>query len=309
MPPMGGAPTLVAANEEMNRTYRRGLWWARERHRLATLAVVALFLVEGAMVLAGLFSFLDYYVIRYPAERALVLAFAPDTSLEQAVSSQAPSAVRVGEATLFASAGARYDAMAMAVNPSTQWIAHVHYTWKWDTGESSPQVADMLPGEERPLLLFGIEGSRPRGMGVQVQEVKWERVPASVASNPVNFVQAHVNMKTTDIVHDAALKVGEKTIGRTSFTLTNQTGYAYRDVLVLIVAKRGNTAVGVHQASVSSFLPHESRVVQVDWFGTVPGATTASTYPVVNVFRADAYMPQGDTPSTDRRDTPSGRRL
>ena len=89
--PLGAAPTLLASTKDMDRQYRRDLWIARERDRFLTLGFLLLLMVEGLFILIGAFVFLDYYVIRYPEERALVRAFLPDPTFVGAVQTQAPA--------------------------------------------------------------------------------------------------------------------------------------------------------------------------------------------------------------------------
>lgn len=301
-PSNSAGPTLLAATKEMDQRYRRDLWFAREKDRLGTLSFIALLFTEIVIASIGVFVFLDYYVLRYPAERSLLTAFAPNTVLHSAVQSQTPQTIGVDSAQVFVARSGSYDAMTFTKNPNEKWVADIYYVWTWDGGKSAEQNARLLPGESRPLVLFGIEGSRPKGMEIQVNRIEWWRVNPQQVRDPVAWVNARLRVRTSDVVHDDRFQVGEKVVGRTSFTLTNETGYGYRDMLMVLVAQKGSAAVGLHQFTVSDLAPHESRTVQVDWFGQAPVANGVAIYPVVDVFDPSMYTSLSADPGIDRRD-------
>ena len=141
-----------------------------------------------------------------------------------------------------------------------------------------------------------------------IEDTEWFRIDSQEIPNPIAWRDERINLAATEIDHDDNFRIGDKTFGRTSFNLTNRTGYGYYEVDLYVVLMRGSVPVGVNRTVLSDIMPREAREVQLNWFDATPRANEVELFPRVNLFDAGSYRPEGLETPVDIRDVLLRRR-
>ena len=295
-------PTLVQAEKEFDKRYKRDIWWIEHKEQLRRSGVVFLFVVEALFGLIGVWAFVDYFLIHYVEEGRLVESFFVGAdNLHAVVQTQVPRSLEVGEVDVLP-AQEGFDVFTLITNPNADHIARVRYRMTYDDRESAQNTVMLLQEATVPLVEFHVAQPRPRNPRVIIDSVEWWRIDAHSIPDPLAWKQARLNVAFTDVRQDTELKIGDQIVSRTLANVVNKTGFGYYDLDVYVVLKRGGSVIGVNRTVLSNLLPREERAFQLDWFGGSPAAQTIDVYPVVNLFDESVYLPSDTVPNIDRRD-------
>ncbi len=302
------APTLAAESRKTQKEFDRAIWWVEHRDAVKRVGIGVLIALEILVGLIGLWQFVDYYVFDYVEEQRLIdsLLASPE-QLYTLAREQAPLDIVVAPPVVLAS-GSGYDVLSFATNENEGWVARLTYHMRLgDVPQKTEQVI-LLQGEKAPLVLFEVEGARPRNPDIVVENVEWYRIDTTRIPFPVQWKEERLHVEAQNVEHDDQFRIGSKTFGRTTFSLANKSGYGYYEMDVFVVLRRGGAPVAVNRTVVSDVLPREVRPIQINWFDTTPRATDVEMFPRVNLFDPSVYRPESVEASVDVRDTLLERR-
>jgi hypothetical protein len=301
-------PTLANASHKSEKRYRRSIWWVEHREGLKKAFVILIIAIEVLIGIIGIWKFIDYYVFNYVEEQALVESFFVGVGdLADVTREQAPDDLKFKD-PLVLSSGDSYDILSFVSNENPDWITRLSYHYSFDDRLSDSEQVIILQGETLPLVTFGVESPRPRNPKLVVEDVEWFRIDSQEIPHPIEWKNERINLNTSDIDHDDNFRIGDKIFGRTSFNLTNKTGYGYYEVDLYVILKRGSVPVGVNRTVLSDLLPRESRNIQLNWFDATPRANEVELYPRVNLFDGEVYRPESLETPIDIRDVLQRRR-
>lgn len=297
-------PTLKQETKQAAKRFDRAIWWVHNRETVKRAGVVLLIVFEAVIGLVGLWKFVDYLLVDYTREQALVNTFFDGAEILHATAeSQAPTDL-VLRAPVTLASGDVYDVVAFVENNNDVWLAQLTYHFMYGGRESEPETVVLLQGETVPVVAFGVESPRPSNPAFVVDSVEWWRIDQKEIPYPIAWKEERLNLKTMgDPVHDNDIKIGTKTFGRTTFTLKNASGFGYYEVDLYVVLRRGGALVGINRTVLSNVLPLEQRSVQVNWFEQVPSATDIELYPRVYLFDETVYRPESPEIPVHLRDT------
>lgn len=301
------APTLAKATKDIEGRYSREVWWISNQDRLRKVGITIVIGIEALMVLFGLWVFVDYYLFKYVDEQKMIGAFLRGGELASSVRTQAPADILVREPILLSS-GKTFDILTFVKNPNPNFVARITYHFQMEGKATEARSVNILHGSETPVAEFGVEGGKPRSAGFIMDNVEWSRINPKIIPYPVAWKEDRLGFKEKEIAHDPAFKIGGQTVGRTTFTLTNATGFGYREVDLYIVLKRGGAPVGVNRTVVTNINPLEEKFVQIDWFSSTSSANQVDIYPIVDIFDPEAYLASSAETPKDRRDLLERRR-
>lgn len=189
-------------------------------------------------------------------------------------------------------------------NPNDDWYATFTYTFSSGSLVSHEEKGFVLPGEKAYILALGVKSEQKPSSGtVALDNIVWHRVDRHIAPDIVAWTEDHANFVIEDATYVADVAFADSTIGRTTFTVTNATPFAYWTVPFQVILERAGAIVGVSQAIVSEFESGEAQIVDVRWYDALPATATVTVLPSVNYFDTSVYMPPRGAANEDIRDS------
>ena len=213
-------------------------------------------------------------------------------------------ALRVGAAKVVQGTPTSYDFYAKITNENTDWFATFTFTFSGSGVAPAPQEGFVMPGEDVYVLALGVDAeSRPAAPTVAIENIVWHRVDRHVAPNVQDWLDQRNAFTISEPTYTQDIDFGATALGRTTFTITNTTPYAYWLPQFTVVLERAGAIVGISRATVAELDSGEARDVDVRWYGDVPVLGAVTVTPFINYFDADVYMPPRGMPGEDIRDS------
>lgn len=174
--------------------------------------------------------------------------------------------------------------VADIVNPNNGWYAERAEIQFITPNRVLPPVAvSFLPGEQRIVPMFRVEGARRSDhISVSIGTIAWRRIRGSVEASP--FV---VDTPAVD-----EIPVGTNAIAtRVRSRLHNSAPRGFWNVRVMVVLRRGEQILGVVESTLERVKSGESRPFEVRFLTRFPQGTQADITPLWNPFDEDNILP------------------
>jgi hypothetical protein len=268
-------------------------------------------MVIDVLLLVIFVSYIGYYLVSGSfAERREVANIANNLDSMRSISEDHQAAALVsGETLVFTPQEGFADFYSELRNPNEEWTASFDYHFSGVFGESATQRGFIMPLETKSLIsLHQAVTGRATTAQIVIEDVEWLRVDAHAISDVSAWLTAHNDFSVTDAVYDTNLMVDDQKVGRSSFTITNDSPYGYHQAMFTVILERGGTPAGIHQVTLNSFDTGDVRQVDLNWFGTFPGAADVVVVPNIDYFDVDAYLPPASGAAEDIRDVLLKRR-
>lgn len=262
------------------------------KEKLKKLAYGLVIAVEAGLLLFVLWTFTDSFLISYGAEKQAVgemVAYGQE-DLHAYTLAHAAAPLSYSGASVLSAGSGRYDFYAILNNPNPEWWADVVYKFTSTAGESEEQRDFILPGEEKPVILFAQPSdSAPRSVTFELLEVNWHRLDRHAVGNYELWYKDRISFDIRDIAVEKDIEVDTKTISRVSFTVENRGAYSFYDPEFIILLKRGASIVGLNSITLSSLDEGETEAVVVNWFDSMPASSKVEILPNINLFDEMIY--------------------
>lgn len=270
---------------------------------------IGFFTAVIAEVLMGIFLVVVVfgYVINgsFTELRAAGVAFGTNLDAFRAIASASDAeALDLGTVKVVQGTPTSYDFYATVTNANDDWFATFTYAFTSGSITTEEQDGFVMPGERAYLLALGIEAdTKPGTPTVSVENIVWHHVDRHIAPDTAAWLEEHNGFLISEPTYTTDIDLGTAKIGRTTFTVTNATPYAYWTPQFTVILERAGAVVGISQATLTEFDASEARDVEVRWYGDLPVTATATVIPAINYFDTDSYMPPRGTPGEDIRDS------
>lgn len=262
-------------------------WWVQHRLALRRLGYGALIFLSILCWGYTLWSYLDAYVISWPRESAIPKLIALQAVPPEALKSIAPEPLQPGDTAAFETTDNRLDLMSSLTNPNELWEAKVNFGFKLDGQTTPTQSVTILPHSTRPLVELGYRGTGSPEL--DVQSITWERIPLPVVSGNYDaYAVQHQDFSISESPTYVSLGTG---VGKTDFTLTNNTGYGFWNVEVYVTLLRQGIPLAVNKVLVKELKPNEVRPVSLQWYENVAGIDQVEVRPYVDILDPMSYLP------------------
>lgn len=267
--------------------FRAASWWVRHRLGLRRFGYGSLVGLSVLFWGYTLWSYVDAYLISWPRESRIPKLIAQQAVPPDALSRIAPEALQPADVMAFEATNGRLDLMSTLSNPNDLWLARVTFRFKLDDQSTPSQVVTILPHSTRPLTELGWKGSGSPQL--DVQDVAWQRIPLPAVGG--NY-EAYAAERMDFIVSESPAYVSlGSNVGKTDFTLTNNSGYGYWNVKLFITLLRQGVPLAVNQLDVRELKPGEVRLISLQWFENVSGIDQVDVTPYVDILDPSSYLP------------------
>lgn len=268
-------------------------FWVKNHLFLRRLGFGSLIGLNTLLWIFVIWGLLDAYVISYPRESRIIPYISQNELLAASLESTAPQPIQSSNALNFTTTEGRKDFLTQLTNPNPQWWAEFDYSFNLGELSTPKRKGYLLPNSQRYLSELGFTSSST-GIGAEVnlENIRWHRViPTDVENNYQQFQERRLQLQTSDVVYKNEVLVGDKNIGQSTFTLSNDSAYGYWDVELTVVLLRAGTAVAVNKLHVQDLKPGEHRPVSINWGESITGVSETEISPSVNILDPKAYLP------------------
>ncbi len=296
---------LKEEEQEYRRSYRFSLWWVNHREQIKGLAYALFIALDAGFLCFAIWTLADSFLISNSRERLAVAEMAAygQSDLNAQTLAHAAQPLQPGDALVLAGQGTVADAYAPLTNPNADWWATFDYAFQSDAGTATkPQHGFILPGEkEKPLLALATPDlGGAHAATLVLSNTVWHRVDAHVTGDYATWSASHLAFAITNPAFVTNVPFAGKTVGQTTFTVTNDSSYSYYNPAFDVLLMRGSSVVGVNRTVLESLDSGATQQVAIDWFGALPAAGSVSVVPDVNIFDPAVYkmLPDGTTIDT-----------
>ncbi len=295
---------LLQEEKEFKRFYKFSLWWVEHRAFLRKLAYGFFIVVEGLLFLFVLWTMLDSFAVSYEddeREVAKVVAYG-QTDLHGYTSARAADPIDQEQVLVFGIGDNRYDFLAQLNNPNSDWWVEFTYSFAFDAGSTTPVRGFLLPLQVKPVVSLAVMSQTPvREAQLELTDVRWHRIDHHEISDYATWQEDRLRLIITDATFSKETGFENDVFGKTTFTIYNNTAYSYFDPQFLVLLRRGSAVVGVSKATVASLGVGERREISLNWFGTLPSASSVEVIPDIHLFDPDVYQQLEGQPGIDTR--------
>ncbi len=273
------------------------------------LRPIGIFGAVFAEVLVGIFSVIVVigYIIdgSFTELRGAGVTFGANLDAFHAVASASDAKeLELGAARVLQGTPTSYDLYSTIRNVNEDWFATFTYSFTAGAITTEEQEGFVMPGEHAYVLALGIVAESKPGMPtISVENIVWHHVDRHIAPDTALWLDQHDGFIISEPTYTTDIDFGTAKIGRTTFTVTNATPYAYWTPQFTVILERAGAIVGISQATLTEFDSGEVREVEMRWYGDLPVTATATVIPAINYFDTDSSMPPRGTSGEDIRDS------
>jgi hypothetical protein len=281
----------LVPNDISEKQLNWGYWFVTHKLLLRRLLIIAL--IAGNAALFGFSGYAFFTDLSNASARNQQLQELATSQLNPAVvAAQAPQSITSSNAQVLVSNG-KYDFVSTIKNPNRYFSARFSYRFVAGSFATPPAVGFVLPGEEKFVVTLGqATDTRPSGAALEISNIIWQRVDRHTIPDWMTFASQHLNFPITDISYTPGIEItpGKPTIGRTSFTVANNTGFGYYDVRLLVLMYRGAALAAVNTTILPTFAPGESRSAEVTWYEDFGAISQIKVIPEIDITSSASYI-------------------
>lgn len=297
---------LLQEEKEFKRFYKFSLWWVEHRAFLRRFVYGIFIAVDGILLLFVVWTMLDSFAVSYgddEREVAKIVAYG-QSDLNAYTLASAADPIVPEQVLVFGIGDNRYDFFTELSNPNADWWVEFSYAFAFDAGSTTPAQGFLLPGQSKPIVALAVTSQTPvRDGQLELTDMRWHRLDHHTISDYPAWQEDRLRLIITDATFSKETGFESDVFGRTTFTVYNNTAFSYFDPSFFVLLKRGAAVVGVSRATVASLEVGERQEISLNWFGTLPAATSVEVIPDIHLFDPDVYKRLQGQPGIDTRAT------
>ncbi len=290
--------------KESEKFYKRSLWWISHREGIRKLGLGTRIFIDAILILFAVWVVVDTFLFSYEAERGLLRSLVVEnrTDLHQSSVTQSARPLRIErDPVVLGSAEDKVDFLATVTNPNSDWWVEYSYKFIYGAGEETVQQVDFLyPEETRSIVLLAHDAPRYVTAKIESVDTRWHRMDTKAIRDLDTSKAERIDF---DVINSEykTVQIDDETIGRSSFTITNKAAFAYWNVPLTVLLKRGASVAAVTTTVLEQIDTGESKTISINWFQILPNITEIEVVPVVNIFDPTVFMDLGSEAALDTR--------
>jgi hypothetical protein len=281
----------LVPNDLSEKQLNWGYWFVT--HKLMLRRILSAFLIIFSVATLGFSGYRLTLDILDTKNRIDQLVDLYSQHLNPAVTlAQAPKGLSLSNAQVIVTQG-KYDLIGTVTNTNQYFAAHFTYRFTGGSFASEPIEGFILPGEQKFIAQLGVtSASRPSNATLEIVSTTWQRIDRHKYPDWKSFTEEHLNLPITEISYLPSIELvkDKAAIGKTSFTITNNTGYGYYGIRALVVMYRGPAIVAVNSMGFDTLRPNESRSGEVTWYEDYGAVTSIKVFPEIDILNSASYI-------------------
>lgn len=278
-----------------NRELRQAEWFQRHKVQLQKIGVGVLVAFCIVTVAYSLWGWGSYLIFGYWADRDNADAQAEQAINFAAIHAQTGAAdLNILTTDIFQTVEKGYDLVAIVENPNKRHLAYVTYKFSFSDGETTEFQTVLLPGDKRPVGVFGYEiPTYPTDVRLEVVATRWRRINPHVVADPQAYMADRLQFPVTDVSFRG--RTDDLPVPQLTFTLTNNTAYSYWQPVFYVALQNSGLTVGYVPLTVDQFRSKEVRPIDIRLLSPRLSVTDVTLFPAINVFDLQAFMEPAQT--------------
>ncbi|MFO0765081.1 MAG: hypothetical protein U0487_03495 [Patescibacteria group bacterium] len=268
-------------------------FWVKHRLLLRRVGYGSLIGLGGLLWAFVLWSLLDAYAISYPVESRITRRILQNQNNLAPLFLKAPTPIHPSDVVTFANTGGRVDAMVEIENSNDVWYAEFDYSFALGDQRTEIHHGFILPKSRRFLVEPGITAGSVQPSLV-IENLSWKRITADQIGDSLESYLETRQPTISDIKYARDETIGTQVIGRSTFTVTNNTAYSYYDPEFVVVLLRGGSPAAVTRITRDRLSAGESVPFDIQWYDQPAGITETIVQPEINYLNPAVYIrPEG----------------
>lgn len=287
---------IDTTGELSSRQLKISSWYLRHEILLQQIGIGIMIVFCVATVGFSLFFWGKYLFVDYWVDQKNLQGQAQEfQNYAQLQSAYKANNIEVLETRIYNSSTDLYDFFAITVNPNERWIAHVDYHFVYSGGETKTYKSSLMPGEKRPLAVFGQESaSYPGEISFVLDNLSWEAIDPHKIFDISSYMKERLIFNFDNFVFSQPSQTGAP-VPAISFDIYNDSAYSFWDAVFYVELLNDDQTVGYIYFSIPDFMSLEKRTVDLRYFGDNLTVNDIRIIPVMNVFDRDIFInPKGE---------------
>ena len=283
-------PEELIPNDITEKQLKWGYWFVTHKVMLKKILIVVLIVVNVGLIGYSAYAFIAD-LLQGPERAAQLSELAANGLNPDLVKANAPKPLEVSNVQVLAPQG-KYDLVTTLKNDNLNYAAHFTYRFTGTDFATDPAQGFVLPDQEKFLVELGVASpSRPANADIEITDINWQRIDKHVIPDWNDFANQHLNLLVKNTLYDPAVTLPDgKTIGKTTFDLTNDTGYGYYDVKAIVVMYRGAVIAGVNSTDFPTLAPGETKSGEVTWYEDFGAVSKIVVEPQIDILDNSVYL-------------------
>jgi hypothetical protein len=265
-------------------------WYVTHKVLLKKILIITLIVIDAALLLFAGYGLTNYYFLEAGKWDAAVRELAAANFNPEAHRALVPQPLNISAGQVIAGAKTQ-DFIAQVNNPNATLGATFTYRFHAGSDSTDSQHGFILPGEQKYVVTLGAKlASRPTGATLELTDLVWRRIDRHKIPDYAKFASDRLDIPITDVLFDPAFQVdAATTVGRTTFSVSNNTGFTYYAARFLIIQFRGTVIGAVNTVTLADLKPRETRLAEVTWFDPLPAISKVQVVPDIDILDPVAY--------------------
>jgi hypothetical protein len=284
-------PEPLVPEDLSEKQLKWGYWFVTHKILLKRILIITLIAMNAAF-----FGFSGYGLVsdlmNAPARRQMVDELGRNLLNPLLSEQRAAKPLTIANPQVLSSKNA-YDFVTQVTNPNQDFFAHFSYRFVAGSFMTEFKSGFILPGERKYLSELGVlSPKRPSSASLEISGLAWRRVNKHEIPDWQDFAHQHLNLPITDVVYVPGIEIirDKPTIGRTSFTIANDTGYGYYGLRLLVLMYRGPTLAAVNSVIFQTIGPGEKKAGEVTWYEDYGAVTEIKVVPEIDITDQSVYI-------------------
>ncbi len=283
---------------------KAGYWYVTHREWLRQILIRGLILFNLVFWGWSAYLWIYYYFIDFESHENMMRQYTRTyVNYETYKQKHSPVPLENQGIVFFETSKNRYDIMAKLVNPNSEWMALIRYTYDLGDSELERTVFEdfILPEDHKYLMWLGVESEKKIGRPtLEILSLDWRRVH-DYASTEKEYFQIDI----VDPVYFPPKEIGfggELPVSELNFTVVNRSNFNFGEMGYAIVLYAGTKPVGVSYLFTDGLNSFQSEEYKVRWFHRMPSVSRVEVKPDVNILDSTIYREFEGVLESDIRD-------
>lgn len=270
-----------------------GLWYIRHRKHFVIGVIIFLALVSLATLSYSIYNFSYYLIVGRGQDKQLYKDIS--SSANQLVRREpAGSFVSTSDVTLLLNQSNQADLVGKVTNANPRSVLYFSYYFNVSGEQIGQDRSFVLPGDTKYVMALNQKlSSIQSGAELIITDIRYSPMPREIFPQWQEFKEDRLRL----LVEDAAFIPGQDSglsekisLGELHFTITNQGGYSYKQLPLVIVLRLGDRIVSASRYYVENFRSGEKKSVRISWPGSWSGISQIEIIPDINILDENVYL-------------------
>jgi len=280
-----------APDELTGRELKLGLWFARNKVLLYKILIGSLIGLNIIFWVFSLWKWGDFLIFGITENTKLAQSATQFVNYTGIQAHFSPQPLQIITTQFFNSGPGKVDVVAEVANLNDRFVVRFDYYFMINGQKTDVNAGILLPGEDKPVAVLGLEDSVFSGTPELVLEnLKWTRISSHDVKDVPSWQGERLNFAVSDVKF--IRKGSEEGVAAAAiqFKLTNQGPYGFVNPKFYVGLYQGQAMVGVLPLELQRF--HSQQIVDVDLrsFATNISVTDIKVFPLIDIYDPAVYM-------------------